>query len=77
MLLLGGVPLFFERHRVWDQGAARGDWLRLAGLEWDLASGPLPLVKLPGFHLNLGMARILDAPFADRTEGWLTLAWRP
>ncbi len=76
-LLLGGVPLFFERHRVWDQGAARGDWLRLAGLEWDVASGPLPLVKLPGFHLTLGVARILDAPFADRTEGWLTLAWRP
>jgi hypothetical protein len=76
-LLLGGVPLFFERHRVWDQGAARGDWLRLAGFEWDLASGPLPLVKLPGFHLTLGAARILDAPFVNRTAGWLTLAWRP
>ena len=76
-LLLEGVPLFFERHRVWDRGAPRGDWLRLAGFEWELASGPLPLVKLPGFDLTLGAARVLDSPFADRTEGWLTLAWRP
>ncbi len=76
-LLLDGVPLFFERHRVWDRGAPRGDWLRLVGFEWDLASGPLPLVKLPGFHLTVGAARILDAPFANRTEGWLALAWRP
>ncbi len=76
-LLVGGVPLFFERHRVWNRAAPRGEWLRLAGLEWDLAGGPLPLVKLPAFHLTLGVARILDAPFADRTEGWLTVAWRP
>jgi hypothetical protein len=54
-----------------------GDWLRLTGLEWDLASGPVPLVKMPGFHLTLGVARILDEPLDDRTEWWLALAWRP
>ena len=76
-MMLGGFPLFFERHRVWDRDGSRGDWLRLAGLEWDVAGGPVPLVKLPGFHLTLGVARILDAPLKDRTEGWLALAWRP
>jgi hypothetical protein len=76
-MTLGGLPLFFERHRVWDRDGSMGDWLRLTGLEWDLASGPVPLVKMPGFHLTLGVARILDEPLDDRTEWWLALAWRP
>ena len=76
-ILLGGLPLFFERHRMWDDGGPRGDWLRLAGLEWDIASGPVPLVKLPGFRLTLGVARVLDDPLKGRTEAWLALAWRP
>jgi len=75
--LLGGLPLFFERHRVWDRGGQKGDWLRLAGVAWDLAGDPIPLVRLPGFHLTVGVARILDEPLKDRTRGWLALAWRP
>ncbi len=76
-VMLLGVPLFFERHRVWGAGRARGDWLRLVGVEWALASGSLPLVKLPGFDLTVGAARVLDPPLADRTEAWLSLGWRP
>ena len=76
-LLVGGLPLFFERHRVWDTGAPRGAWLRLAGIEWDITSASVPLVKAPGLHLTLGVARVLDEPLRDRTEGWLGLAWRP
>jgi len=76
-LLFGGLPLFFERHRMWDRDEARSGWLRLVGLEWDLATGPVPLVRLPGFHVTVGVARILDRPFKDVTQGWIGLAWRP
>ncbi len=76
-VMLLGVPLFFERHRVWGAGQARGGWLRLVGVEWALSSGALPLVKLPGFDLTVGAARVLDPPLADRTEAWLALGWRP
>jgi hypothetical protein len=76
-VLLGGVPLFFERHRIWGRSGPRGEWLRLGGVAWDMANGPLPLVRLPGFHLTVGVARILDEPFRNVTEGWFGLAWRP
>ena len=75
--LVRGLPLFFERHRVWDRVGPRGAWLRLVGIEVDLASEPVPLVKLPGLHLTVGAARVLDEPLKDRTRGWLALAWRP
>jgi hypothetical protein len=77
MLLLGGLPLSFERHRMWSQDQARGDWLRLVGLEWDVTGDPMPLVRLPGFHFIVGVAYILDQPFKDVTQGWIGLAWRP
>jgi hypothetical protein len=76
-LLVGGLPLFFERDRMWDRDKARSGWLRLVGLEWDLTSGPVPLVRLPGFCVTVGVARILDQPFKDVTQGWIGLAWRP
>jgi len=76
-LLLGGLPLSFERHRMWSQDQARGDWLRLVGLEWDVTGDPMPLVRLPGFHFIVGVAYILDQPFKDVTQGWIGLAWRP
>ena len=76
-LLIGGLPLFFARDRMWNRDQARGNWLRLVGLEWDLASGPVPLVRLPGFHVTVGVAHILDQPFEDVTQGWIGLAWRP
>jgi hypothetical protein len=76
-LILGGLPLVFERHRMWAQGEAKGQWLRLVGLEWDLTGDPLPLVRLPGFHVIAGVAYILDQPFEDVTQAWLGLTWRP
>ncbi len=76
-LVLAGLPVFYERHRVWARGAGEGDWLRLAGLEWDVAGGPIPLVRLAGFHATLGVARVLDPPFEGATQAWLSLAWRP
>ncbi|MFH1178079.1 MAG: hypothetical protein V1750_11785, partial [Acidobacteriota bacterium] len=74
---LGGLPLFFARHRLWVQGAGKGGWLSLAGLEWELTSDPLPLLRFPGFHLTLGAARILDEPFKGKTKGWVGVEWKP
>jgi hypothetical protein len=76
-LLLGGLPLFYERHRLWDEGGAKGDWLALTGLEWDLTGDPIPLVRIPGFRVTVGVARILSEPFRDRTRAWLGVSFRP
>lgn len=75
------VPLFYERHRV-GAGGDFGDWLALAGIEWELAIDPQPLGRLPGLDLRLGVARILDSPlpgrlYEDDTRWWLTLVQRP
>ncbi len=72
-----GVPLFYARHRLWPDGAERGEWLALVGIGLHLDGEPLPLVKLPGFTVDLGVARVLDPPFEDATTWWLSLAWRP
>ena len=76
-LLLGGLPLFYERHRLWDEGGAKGDWLGLTGLEWDLTGDPVPLVRIPGVHVTVGVARILSEPFKNRTQAWLGVSFRP
>jgi hypothetical protein len=76
-LLVGGLPFLFERHRLWSQDAPRGDWLRLVGIEWDVTGDPVPLLRLPGFHVTVGLAYILDQPFKDVTQGWIGLTWRP
>lgn len=76
-LQLGGLPLFYERHRVWDRSGPKGDWLRLAGVAWDITDAPMPLFRLAGFHLTLGVARVLDEPVKDVTQAWLGLSWKP
>jgi len=76
-LTIGGLPLFYERQRVWTFPAPGGAWVGAAGLEWALASGPLAIVNMPGFDLTLGAARILDAPMKGETKYWLGLSWKP
>jgi hypothetical protein len=74
------VPLFFERHRMWTHGLDQGPWLRIVGLELEMELPPLAIARLPGAELRLGVARVLDAPYAgldDVDEWWLALAWRP
>lgn len=76
------APLFYERHRLWSTGQAKGDWLTLAGLEYRLALDPLPIGRLPALDLRVGVARVLDEPFAEELlEGdvrwWLITVWRP
>jgi Tol biopolymer transport system component len=73
---VGGLPtLFYTRHEV---GSASGrDTIRLAGMRFDLRGEALPIVRLPGYAITLGAARILDPPLRNRNEFWLGLAWRP
>ncbi|HVT60073.1 MAG TPA: hypothetical protein VHR45_16960 [Thermoanaerobaculia bacterium] len=71
------VPLFFERHRLWLEGAARGAWLSLAGLEYRLSLRPYPVARLPALDLRLGLARSLSEPLKDQTRWWLATVWRP
>ena len=74
------APLFYERHRLWNSGESRQDWLSLAGLEYRFSFGPLPIGRLPTFDLRAGVARVLEDPFGeleDDTRWWLITAWRP
>jgi WD40-like Beta Propeller Repeat len=73
---VGGLPtLFYTRHEV-GSGSGR-DSIRLAGFRFDLRGEAMPIVRLPGYAITLGVARILDPPLRNRNELWLGLAWRP
>lgn len=74
------APLFYERHRLWDEGQSRVGWLSLAGLEYRLDLDPLPIGRLPGLDLRVGVARVLEAPLGDLEDDvrwWLITVWRP
>ncbi|MEM6796224.1 MAG: hypothetical protein AAF725_19795, partial [Acidobacteriota bacterium] len=75
--LAGGVSFFGERFRLWNEGEARPEWLRLLGVTYRLESLPLPLLALPGARLEAGAAVLLDPPFEDDVRGWLTVRWSP
>lgn len=71
------LPIFLERHRVWNRGGERGPWIRLVGTELAFAAGPIPLVRLPAPTVRIGVARVLDAPFDGENRWWASLSWRP
>ena len=71
------LPVFLERHRVWNRGGTPGEWLRIVGTEVSFATGPIPLVRLPAPALRVGAARVLDAPFRGEHRVWASLSWRP
>ena len=75
-----GTRLFWERHRAWDEGRPRSDWLTLAGLELSRSIDPLPLLGLPGSEITAGAAYLLDTPDEhDRGDVrlWAAIRWRP
>lgn len=65
-----GLPFtaFYQRHELGSSS------LSLAGAEAELSSEPFPILKLPGFDLTAGVARLLDE---GDTNWWLGLRWRP
>jgi hypothetical protein len=64
----GSATLFGERLT---------EWHRVAGVELTFDMPPVPVAGTPGGHLVAGVARSLDAPFAGRTEGYLSVVLRP
>ena len=63
--------MFWQEHRTDDER------IGLAGLEIALATGPMPVLRLPAFDATLGVARIFDEPLRGRTRWWFGLRWRP
>lgn len=59
-------------------GAGRFDrWHRVAGLELAIDERALFVLGTPGARATAGIARSLDAPFARRTRGYVTIVLRP
>lgn len=76
------APLFVERHRLWNEGLPKGDWLTLAGLEWTWSLDPLPIGRVPALDVRVGVAQVLEEPFPEEVFGedlrwWLVTVWRP
>ena len=69
------VSIFAESHRAFTADGRHR--LRLIGLDLSVSRHAMPLLRLPGFDADLGVARILDPPFEDEIEGWARLRWRP
>jgi hypothetical protein len=70
------VPLlpftaFYQRHEI------GGASLSLAGLEVELSSAPMPVLKVPGLDFTAGVAYLFDAPLKGDTKWWLGMRWRP
>ncbi|HYK02150.1 MAG TPA: hypothetical protein VE974_10365 [Thermoanaerobaculia bacterium] len=70
------VPLlpftaFYQRHEI------GGASLSLAGVEVELSSAPMPILKLPGLDVTAGAAYLFDAPLKGDTKLWLGMRWRP
>jgi hypothetical protein len=78
-LFLGELPvsLFFQRYRFWEGGGPQGDWFDLAGLRVVLESGPMPLLQIPPFGLELGVAQLLEEPLREKTRWWVGVVFRP
>ena len=72
----GPITVFYERHRLWEDAEPQGQWLALRGAELEIQRKAMPLLRLPAFDLSLGVAEILDQPFAGEWETWITFSWR-
>lgn len=69
------VRLFWARHRLWDDGGDRGDWIALAGAEIFVDRDPRPILRLPSSRVRVGAAHVFDAPFEGEWMFWAGLAW--
>jgi hypothetical protein len=65
------ITAFYQRHEI------GGSSLSLAGVEVELSSSPLPILKLPGLDVTAGAAYLFDAPLQGDTKFWLGMRWRP
>jgi hypothetical protein len=74
---LAGLTPYF-----WSASTRSGDvrfqtWHRVLGLDFDLYQSPVAVLGTPGARLLVGVARSLDAPFADQTRAYLVISLQP
>lgn len=53
------------------------DPFRVIGAERTFASPAAPFIRLPALRMQAGVAYTLDAPFAYKTRGYVSLTYRP
>lgn len=68
---LGGLTVFYQQHRL------DGRDIEVAGTEIAMAVDPLPVVRMPGLDVTLGVAKILSGLPDEPTNWWFGLRWRP
>jgi hypothetical protein len=69
------IEIFWARHRLWDEGGERGDWLGLVGVEIAADRDARPIFRLPSSAVRAGAAYVLDEPFRHRWMFWAGLSW--
>jgi hypothetical protein len=62
---------FYQHHALDDRELA------LAGIRFEMTGDPNPILKLPGFDLTAGVARVVDGPSRGDTNWWAGLRWHP
>lgn len=73
---LGGGA--FEPY-LWSGAAGRtlDDWMRVAGLDANVAVPPLPILRMPAARAQLGVGYSLDDPWKKKLRAYLSVAYRP
>jgi len=66
----------------WSASTRTGDarfetWHRVFGVDFDLYQSPVAVLGTPGARLLIGLARSLDAPFAQETRAYGVITLRP
>jgi hypothetical protein len=66
----------------WSASTRSGDarfatWHRVFGVDFDLYQSPVAVLGTPGARLLVGLARSLDAPFAQETRAYGVITLRP
>lgn len=65
------LTAFYQRHALDTRT------LSLAGVEAEVVSDPMPVLKLPGLTMTAGIARVLDEPLRGATQWWIGMRWHP
>jgi Tol biopolymer transport system component len=74
--LLGLTPFLWSASS--RDGPGRFEvWHRVYGVDFEVTQSPVSVLGTPGARLLIGMARSLDAPFANQTRGYGVISFRP
>jgi len=75
----GSTALGPLRPYYWVGSTADGldDWARVAGVDFETSTNPLPMLVLPGMTVRAGAAYSWDEPFRHRVGVYLGITYRP